>query len=452
MSELRLNLIDAQGAIHGKVHGGLADALIASLSAEPETIAELEAALDRFNKRSPDCAPLSLFEPGENCDHWDTGVIVVDLAARIIASETTCIEVLSAGEVNYLDGNEATDIWLPYRLPDDWLLLTSVLEYESVRDEKRETRKSKPLLDIRHVLYGRRLIEFIVSECLTEYENLARLGELEVGGEQSEASEFDDVDGCEGLPKHEAVLRSVHAKWLITPRDDLGERAPRDVILDQLHFLESDIEFRAVQWSRLRESPPPLSRDSAAYRFAGFGTFQYVIYYNLVRHLLRQCWRRISGEVPSGPSRSDSGDSERVETSSPSDGSAHLADQVERLIEFLEQAEQAWLNSPCEEFEGRIPAEIIDSERRRIPLAESAKESILDPHCPLCRMMIDEDDGFSPMFWFLDGGNMDEGFEFSDCQTREEWESEQRHWQEFNKEFEKEWASNHPPCDEIKTD
>ena len=435
MSELRLNLIDAHVAIHGEVHGGLADAVVASLSTEPETIGELEIALGRFNKPNQECAPFSLFVPGENTDPWDAGVIVVDLAARIIASESSYCDVLSEGEVNYFDGGGATDLWLPYRLPSDWLLLSSVLEYESLRDERREARESKPLLEIRHGLYGKRLIEFIVSECLTEYERYERSGgldQLEVGKESNVASEFDDSDDFDALPAYEAVLRLIHARWLITPRDDLGGRTPRELILEKLSFLDSDIQFRSVQWSMLRESPPPLSRESAAYRFAGFGTYEYVIYYDLVRHLLRECWRRIDGDA-----------SDRIESSlAPTDESARRSDQFERLIAYLEQAEQGWLNSPCEELDGRIPAAIIESERRRIPVVMSAKGPILDENCPLCQMLIHQNPEFGPAFWFLDGSHMDDGFEFSKYQTREEWEAEQRTWQKFNEEFEKEWAAD----------
>lgn len=68
----------------------------------------------------------------------------------------------------------------------------------------------------------------------------------------------------------------------------------------------------------------------------------------------------------------------------------------------------------------------------------SAKESIIDEDCPLCLMseMFD-----TPGFWHLDGSHMDNRFEFSFFQTREEWEAEQRRWQEFNREFEREMRS-----------
>jgi hypothetical protein len=127
MSEVRINVLDAREANQGTIHGSVADALIASLSAEPETIAELEAALDRFCKRHEDHSPFAWFVAGEDTDPWDEGVVIVDLAARIVAAESSYSALQSQGEVNYHNGSEATDVWLPYRLPDDWLFLTSVL-------------------------------------------------------------------------------------------------------------------------------------------------------------------------------------------------------------------------------------------------------------------------------------------------------------------------------------
>ena len=50
MSEVKLNLVDAERVLHGTIHGSVADSCVAALSAEPETIAELDAALARYIK------------------------------------------------------------------------------------------------------------------------------------------------------------------------------------------------------------------------------------------------------------------------------------------------------------------------------------------------------------------------------------------------------------------
>ncbi len=64
MSETKLNLSDAQLTISGTTHASVADACIASLSAEPETITELEAALARYQKPSGDISPFGWFRKG----------------------------------------------------------------------------------------------------------------------------------------------------------------------------------------------------------------------------------------------------------------------------------------------------------------------------------------------------------------------------------------------------
>ncbi len=48
MSEIMLNLLDARRTIHGPVHGSMGERIIAALSAEPESIDEVQAALARF--------------------------------------------------------------------------------------------------------------------------------------------------------------------------------------------------------------------------------------------------------------------------------------------------------------------------------------------------------------------------------------------------------------------
>jgi hypothetical protein len=47
---------------------------------------------------------------------------------------------------------------------------------------------------------------------------------------------------------------------------------------------------------------------------------------------------------------------------------------------------------------------------------------------------------FGPMFWHLDGCNMDEDFAFSYHNTREEYEQEQREWEEHSRKYNEEHA------------
>src|SRR6478672_9920086 len=65
MSEVKLNLVDAERVLHGTIHGGVVEACVAALSAEPETIVELEAALARYHKQRDVNGYFSCFHSNE---------------------------------------------------------------------------------------------------------------------------------------------------------------------------------------------------------------------------------------------------------------------------------------------------------------------------------------------------------------------------------------------------
>jgi len=142
MSEIKLNLTDAQQTINGTTHGSIGDACVAALSAEPETITELEIALERYLKPARYPSLFGSFRTGSEIDikPWDAGIIVIDLAARIVASESSYSHPAPRGHVRYHDGVSATAVSVLYRVPEDWLFLQSILEYESVWRRRRQQR------------------------------------------------------------------------------------------------------------------------------------------------------------------------------------------------------------------------------------------------------------------------------------------------------------------------
>src|SRR5712692_8648369 len=90
MSEVKLNLVDAEQTLVGTVHGSIAEACIAALSAEPETIAELEAALARYVKPVDQVGAFKWFRSGAKIDTkpWEAGVVIIDLEVRVVAAES----------------------------------------------------------------------------------------------------------------------------------------------------------------------------------------------------------------------------------------------------------------------------------------------------------------------------------------------------------------------------
>jgi hypothetical protein len=390
MSEVKLNLLDAGNTLVGTIHGSVADRCVAALSAEPETLSELASALARYHRPQDELALFAAFRPSLELDPtpWDAGLVVIDLAARIVLSDSTYSMPGIEGEVDYHDGAQATECSIPYRLPDDWLFVNSIEAYRWSRDRRREVRQTTLPLDTRAVLYGFPLLEFIVASSI----------------DISEANQ--NYDATSELLANQ--ISAIHAQWLMTSRADLRGRCPRDVVLEKQELIDFDLHTRALQWTFQGEGPPCLPRESFAFRFAGFGTHEWVVYYDLVRLLL-----------------------------------CNAVDidcrNTEAAISTLEKMKERWLESNCDDYDGRVPAIIIENERKRLPQAMSAKEIIIDENCEWCRMSAqDLEMGFGPGFWHLDGSHMDEGFAFSHYRTLAQWEAEQREWEEFTRKFERE--------------
>ena len=416
MSEVKLNLVDAERVLHGTIHGSVADTCVAALSAEPETIAELEAALARYIKPRSASSHFASFHyrdrPANACpeldtEPWDAGIVVIDLAARIVASESSYSQPGPEGEVFYHDGQASTDVPILYRLPDNWLFVNSVDAYEWSRERRIRERAANPSFDARPVLFGHPLLEFIVNayRSLPAQTRSAFLSQAQSATDEDEALQ-------EALANE---ISAMHARWLLTPRTDLRGQAPREVLLAKRDHIDHDLHTRSLQWTEQNEGPPCLGEDSRAYRFAGFGTHEWVLYYDLVRHL-------ICSLIELEPGARDSA-------------------TVDQLVATLEQIKTNWLESPQSDLDGRVPAIIIHNERKRLPQALRPRDMIIDADCPVCRMFGDETSplGMGVGFWHLDGSHMDDDFAFSSFTSRQEWEAENRRREEFDREFDRKW-------------
>ena len=507
MSEVKLNLVDSQQILHGTIHGSIADACVAALSAEPETIAELSDALARYIKPIDDQRPFGAFHSSchssvhtalssfpqsvpLDAEPWDAGIMVIDLAARIVACESTYSQPGPSGEVCYHDGTAATDVPVLYRVPDDWLFVNSVEAYQWSRERRVRQRLGQQPVNFREVLYGEPLLRFIVDALATTAETGLLLhapptnsgdnsgrdlplsvaaeapGQTLAGGhplflsEISGETSIDDAGWATDDPAEEVLRRAlsaIHARWLLTPRADLRGQSPRDVMLAKQDFIDFDLHTRSLQWSEQDEGPPCLSPDSFAYRFAGFGTHEWIIYYDLVRHLLWSApTRALQPACPAGDpasrsfGRADVSTPARLprrgphlsphaspDTLNPQDHETLIPRDRETFIADLNQLKSGWLEQPNPDYEGRIPGILMDNERKRLPIALRPRDMIIDDDCPVCQMFGDETSphGRGVGFWHLDGCNMDDDFAFSFYKTRQEWEAENRRREEFNREF-----------------
>ena len=433
MSQITLTVIDAGRAIHGRPHGSFADRVVAALAAEPETIEELVEALARFDPGERDF--FLHFETGVCDEPFDAGVCIVDLTARLVAARSSYSTPGPEGDVPFREDGRATDIRVRYRVSDDWSFSDDVASWERLAQERRRERRIEPSIDARPVLYGE-VGPFIVKECLAARGKTAASDRWTppAGWAPHELPERAEPDG--EFSADDAVAE-IHARWLMNPRANLAGKTPREVLLEKRQFLDADLQARCEQWSQTKRCPVGLSPASAAFRLGGFGSHECILYHYLVRHLIRQCWDRAVG-----PDAAERPDADKEAT--------RVAGDLER-----------WMNAPQEEdLCGWSPSLAIERERMRLPMVASGENATIDDDCPLCRMMADA----GPMFWHLDGYDLDEDFPFSSEPSRELWEKDQRDRKARDAQWEEQWAAeerkrkelgledDQPFWDELNTD
>jgi hypothetical protein len=419
MSKVRLVIREADRDWSGTVHGSAAECAVAALGADPVTFAELEVACGRFAKPAPNFPVFAQLSPGLWDEPYDAGAVVIDLIARLVVADSAYSSPGVTGTVCYHDGQCATNTWLPYRLADDWLMTSDRGKWLAVAETRRRERAVRPLRDVRKVFYGRPLLEFVARETLAAF---ARPATTDASGPQ-------ENPGDPRCRTDEEItydtLKQIHAAWMLTPREDLGGVCPRDVALERRDHLTWDLQHQSEHWSLLGECPPGLEDSSFAFRYGGFGTHELVEYYGLVREQLWSCWQRLE-ELEKTPAAADGAGMLSV--------GAFLTSELPRL----ERARDDWMETPDPELHGRTPRSVIDRERARLPEGGSGHDAVIDEDCPCCQMLADMP---GPMFWHLDGSGMDDDFAFDlRCRTREEWEAEQRSWEEHCQRFNAEQA------------
>lgn len=412
MSEVKLNLVDSHTILSGTIHGSVANSAVAALSAEPETITELEAALARYI-RPDERGEFANFRtrPEIDATPWDAGLVVIDLAARVIATESTYSDPGPEGTVRYHDGKQLTDISISYHLPDDWRFVKSLEAYKWSAERRRSERQATQPLDARAILYGQSMVDFVFQSTVGLRES-------------SETFPAGKEEAREAMARE---VVKVHANWLTTPREDLRGRSPRDVMLEKQELIDFDMDSRCMQWSIQGEGPPCLPIDSFAYCYGGFGRHEWIVYYDLVRRLL---WIAVAAK----PAPDFEASPALSELTGAREAAPRFLDAA-----TLDRIKTDWLENPSSEYDGRTPAIIIENERRRLPITMSPADIMIDEDCECCRMMAMEAEmGFGPTFWHLDTSSMEEEFAFSTCVTRQEWEAEMRERREFDRRWERE--------------
>ncbi|MBL8872109.1 MAG: hypothetical protein JNK90_20215, partial [Planctomycetaceae bacterium] len=178
----------------------------------------------------------------------------------------------------------------------------------------------------------------------------------------------------------------------------LGDTSPRSYMLASLETIDADIWSRQEQWSLTGECPLPLAVNSFAHKAANLGSQEYFIYQYMIEFILECCVVRL----PSFLKRP-----------------APSWDFVAERQKIRKQVDD-WMLQPLDDFRGRTPRQLIDLERRRIPMTLTREETIIDCDCPLCNLMADMP---GPSFWSLDGSGLPFEYAFSTFTSESEWES-----------------------------
>jgi hypothetical protein len=77
-----------------------------------------------------------------------------------------------------------------------------------------------------------------------------------VAGQQTNGSHEQPASEDETI--QEAIANetsAIHARWLMTTRDDLRGQSPRDVLVARREFVDFDLNARELQWSFQGEAP-----------------------------------------------------------------------------------------------------------------------------------------------------------------------------------------------------
>jgi hypothetical protein len=318
MSEVKLVIRDVNEDRSGTVHGAVAEWFIAALSADPVSIAELDAAVDRFALESPAQGHFPHFGHRLDPEPWDAGLVVIDLAARLVVINSTYSSPGRSGTVtrHNVESGEDGSVCLRYRIAEEWMFTDDAMNWGEIARTRRQQRTDQPVTDLREIFYGEPMLRFIVNGCRRQFARRdeitgrVHLEWIERKRQWNERYAAEPQPDPESLTMHELArsedpmediecrifydtIRDIHADWLMTPCAELDDELPRTVMLRDHERLSGDMSDREFHWTILERCPPGISPESHAFQFGGFNTSEIVMYYDYVREAAWSCWDRL---------------------------------------------------------------------------------------------------------------------------------------------------------------
>ncbi len=394
-----------------------ATTIIGLISEDPASWDEALSAWPRY--RTPAVCEFASSLPIEGTDHGDA-MAAVESAEAWVAVDFRDLRVLTGGQfmpmgrdaafAMVVDDNGKQHCPMSVHLPPWWELHEGAMP--DLINEPRQSPINKPHVN-RDVLYGDEFLSSIAA-------NVLRIVNSDA---------YRDCDAKTNEQARYPFTLEVHRDWLMTPREDLGGRMPRELLHGAHEWISK------VTWGqRLRfEDGTPmvaLPGDWADRDVAPMGSQEMCLYFDLCRELIAAGWRFLAdGHENSGASSP---------TGRPCDSRGTTT--LDSLTQFLREVKNEWMHAPFEG--GSPPSFMIQCDRRRVPRGSGvvidgidgveSEQHIADCDCPICEMMADG--VFGVGFTSIDGHHLelDDEFAFSMHETREAWEAQQREYEEFS--------------------
>ena len=392
--------------------------LWATMSEDPATWDEVVAYWARYR-----CPVVSEFADVLQIEivHHDNARAAMEGHGNWIAFDLLQKRVITGCEVQQL-GREATlalvtdekgnqHCPLPFRLPPWWELLEHA-EPELVLTN-RVTAMVVPRTN-RTFLSGEPMVRYFAERILRVVDD-GRLPDTTLDEREADNAMY-------------RLTVEIHRDWLMTARNDLDGRRPRDFLHGAHRWSDSIVWGQRM---RFEDGSPIVAApdDVVGYADAPMGSQEMYLYFELCREVIDAGWFWCkSGNMNSSLDHGDC--------------------RTDRLVSYLYEVRDSWLEQPYEG--GSPPSFIIECSRRRVPRGsqvpivgmdrEEGKQHVPDCDCPICDMMASG--MFGVGFTSMDGHHLenDNEFAFSTHEFIEDWQREQEEYRSFSAEMDRRQA------------
>ncbi len=370
--------------------------------------------------------------------------VILDLATKRL---TTGTGLESHGGSAFFDLND--DDSSSHRFPlgiqlPPWWQLRERVAIDTLRQgqdwEEGASRPEKPRVD-RERLFGLPLLQDLARRMLTTVRS----------------DRWKSSGANEDEHRRYQFTVEVHRDWLMTPRRDLDGRYPRQLLHGAHSWLSKLMEMQVIRSNHglpMVALPSNFSHPATA----PLGSEEVIMYFELCRELIEWGWKWCIKHAADSPGRrSQTVGFKRRGRNRKKIGQAKTRRRrlENQLIGFLREVKETWWNAPFEG--GATPKAIIEYSRRRVPrvsgitivgtedlVDDNPDSHFFDCDCPICKMLSEE--SFGPCIESFDGHHLelDDEFAFSMCESKEEWERQQREFESWSNDLaeghnEKKW-------------